>query len=271
VAEQPALHTIDAGGRRLSYLEAGSGEPLVLVHGIGGHSGSWPHQFAAFADSFRVIAWDAPGYGGSGPIGANEPTVQAYAAALAGLLRAIGVARPHLVGHSLGAIMVAAAIRDHGLDPRSMTLLQPVTGNGALPDEQRKAIHAGRALDMKTLGPQAFAAQRGRMILSKAASPAVADEAIAVMAAVPQAGYLDAWKMMCATDIFSVLDVRRPALVVCGSDDPVCPPAVARAVADRIPDAVFHCLADVGHYASIEAPDRFNALLRDFITGTGKA
>jgi pimeloyl-ACP methyl ester carboxylesterase len=261
----PDLQTATIDGLTVSWREAGQGEPLVLVHGIGGHSGCWRHQFASFARDHRVIAWDAPGYGGSDALPAARLTADGYAASLAALLRKLDVRRPHLVGHSLGSIMIATACHRNQIDGRTMTLLQPVTGSGTLSDSEREPIRLARIADMERLGPEEFASQRGRTILSRSTTATVADEAIEVMKAVPKAGYLAAWEMMCHSDISSVLETKRPVMVVCGADDPVCPPKTARSIADRIPASVYHCLDGVGHYASIEAPDRLERILRDFL------
>ncbi|MCC6778393.1 MAG: alpha/beta hydrolase [Hyphomicrobiales bacterium] len=261
----PDLRSTTVDGLTMSWREAGQGEPLVLVHGIGGHSGAWRHQLAAFAREYRVVAWDAPGYGGSDALPPERLTADDYAASLAALLRSLGVRRPHLVGHSLGAIIIATACRRDRIDGRTMTLLQPVTGSGMLPESEREPIRLARIADMRRLGPRAFAVQRGRSILSPSTPAAVADAAIEVMKAVPETGYLAAWEMMCRSDLFSALDSRRPALIVCGADDPVCPPEIARSIGDRLPAAVYHCLDGVGHYASIEAPDRLERVLRDFL------
>jgi pimeloyl-ACP methyl ester carboxylesterase len=161
--------------------------------------------------------------------------------------------------------MIATACHRDQIDGRSMTFLQPVTGSGTLSDSEREPIRLARIADMERLGPEEFAIQRGRAILSPSAPAAVADEAIEVMKAVPKTGYLAAWEMMCRSDIFSVLDTKRPVLVVCGADDPVCPPKTARAIVDCIPGAGYHCLDGVGHYVSIEAPDRLERILRDFL------
>jgi pimeloyl-ACP methyl ester carboxylesterase len=268
----PALQTMEIDGRTLAWREAGRGDPLVLVHGIGGYSGSWGRQFEAFASDFRVIAWDAPGYGGSTGFAAEHPNVEDYSAALAALLRAREVTAPHLVGHSLGSIMIASLCKTQGVAARSMTLLQPVLGSGTLPEAERQKIHDARAADMRALGPREFALQRGRTILSKSATPEAVAEATEVMVKVPQAGYLAAWDMMCRSDLFALLPRRSPTLVVCGKDDPVCPPANAQSVAGKIPGATLHCLEGVGHYAAIEAPERLNPLLRRFMaehTATG--
>lgn len=235
----PERCTIDIDGRKLTWLEAGRGPALVLVHGIGGHSGSWRHQFVAFSPTHRVIAWDAPGYGGSDAFGTGTPRATDYAAELAALLRALNVPSAHLVGHSLGSIFIASLCRTQGFSPEGLTFLQPVTGNGSLLARERENIRRSRIADMKTLGPREFAIQRGRQILGKSAPTAAAAEAVEVMIAVPEAGYLAAWETMCAEDLFAEIEPGRRTMVVSGSDDPVSPPRIGRTIAERIPGAVF--------------------------------
>lgn len=262
----PDLRTAIIDGATISWRETGQGEPLVLVHGIGGHSGSWQHQFAAFARDYRVIAWDAPGYGKSDVLPPDRLTAADYGQVLAALLEHLNVQRPHLVGHSLGSIMIESACHQGLIDARTLTLLQPVTGSGMLSDQDREPVRLARIADMERLGPIEFAVQRGRTILSRSTPADVADEAVEVMKAVPKEGYLAAWEMMCRSDIFSVLDTKRPTSVICGADDPVCPPKTAHMIADKLPGADFHCLDGVGHYASIEAPDRLDRVLREFLS-----
>jgi pimeloyl-ACP methyl ester carboxylesterase len=262
----PDLRTMTIDGRTLSWREEGQGESLVLVHGIGGHSVSWRHQFATFSPNYRVIAWDAPGYGGSDSLPTISPTAEEYATLLSVFLRRLDVDRPHLVGHSLGSIMIAAACHLNRIDAQTLTFLHPVTGSGSLPDSEREPIRLSRIADMERLGAAQFAVQRGRTILSASTPAALVDEAIDVMKTVPKAGYLAAWEMMCRSDIFQVIDSRRPVLIVCGSDDPVCPPNVARSIANKMTGAIYCCLDGVGHYASIEAPDRLESVLCYFLT-----
>ena len=54
--------------RAVHRVEAGNGEPLVFLHGVGGDSASWAPQIEAFSSGFRAIAWDMPGYGPSLPL-----------------------------------------------------------------------------------------------------------------------------------------------------------------------------------------------------------
>lgn len=261
----PALQMVKVDGLRIAWREAGSGSPLVLIHGIGGYSGSWENQFASFARDYRVIAWDAPGYGESEALADDELSVDGYASSLVGLLKALGAERSHLVGHSLGAIIISAASQDNAIQSQSLTLLQPVTGSGTLPPDERESVRLARIGDMKRLGAVRFAAERGRQILSRSTPADRIEDAVAVMKQVPEAGYLAAWEMMCRADIFAVLNESCPTLVICGADDPVSPPATGEAIAARVSGAQFHRLADVGHYASIEAPEALDDLIRRFI------
>lgn len=261
----PPLQSAEIGGAALAWREAGRGPALVLVHGIGGYSASWRPQLDALQDAFRVIAWDAPGYGGSA-LRSPRPHADDYAAALLALLDRLGIGAAHLVGHSLGAVFVAALCRLRPGLAQRVVFLHPVTGTGSLPPEQRDTVRNGRINDLKSLGMRGFAANRGRAILGSLGSPDALAEAIAVMADVPEAGYLAAWEAMCAADIFPDLGhVRGPALVVCGSADPVSPPATGERIAAALPDATFAVIDGLGHYGSLEVPDQVNRMLRDFL------
>jgi pimeloyl-ACP methyl ester carboxylesterase len=264
MSDLPERRTIRIDGRNLAWREAGHGPALVLVHGIGGHAGSWRHQFAAFAPTHRVIAWDAPGYGESDALPGVAHATD-YAASLAALLRSLNVFSAHLVGHSLGSIMIAALCRTQNFAAKTLTFLQPVTGSGTLPETEREAVRQARIKDMRALGPREFAVQRGKLILGKSATTLAIADAMEVMVAVPEVGYLAAWDMMCAEDLFSLIEPHRRTMVICGSDDPVSPPSTGQNIAARISSAEFHCLDGVGHYAAFEAPDRLNALIRAFI------
>jgi len=263
----PSLKKIASNGQEIAWREAGQGDALVLIHGIGGSSASWPQQFADFSPTHRVVAWDAPGYGGSSPLATSPARVEAYAESLVAWLDALDIRNASLVGHSLGSLftaIVAARLRPDLVE--RAVFLQPVTGNGQMQPDEREKVRQGRIRDMETLGPQAFAEQRGRTILARDIAPDIATHAIKVMADVPAKGYLAAWDAMCEGDIYPLLgDINCPVLVICGSEDPVSPQATGRQIASRLKNPKFELLPGVGHYASIEAPDRLKAILADFL------
>jgi pimeloyl-ACP methyl ester carboxylesterase len=112
------------GGAALSHWRRGEGEPLVLLHGLGGTRVIWEPVAAALARHREVIAVDLPGFGESAPLPEGvEPTAAALADAVAGFCAGAGVERPHVAGNSLGG-WVALELGRAGL-AASVTALSP--------------------------------------------------------------------------------------------------------------------------------------------------
>src|SRR5471032_2948354 len=109
---------------RFSYEAAGdpSTPPLVFLHGIGGAARAWRGQLDYFADSYRTIAWDMPGYGGSAPL-ANV-SIASLADALVDFLHATGAVRPVIVGHSIGGMIVQQLLISDPLIANAVVLAQ---------------------------------------------------------------------------------------------------------------------------------------------------
>jgi 2-hydroxy-6-oxonona-2,4-dienedioate hydrolase/4,5:9,10-diseco-3-hydroxy-5,9,17-trioxoandrosta-1(10),2-diene-4-oate hydrolase len=97
--------SVEFDGLKIHYDELGSGPALIFVHGGGpGSSGlsNFSRNMAAFADRYRVIAIDLPGYGQSTKLKITEPLWGYYARVLAGFIDVLGLGKAHLVGNSLG-------------------------------------------------------------------------------------------------------------------------------------------------------------------------
>jgi pyruvate dehydrogenase E2 component (dihydrolipoamide acetyltransferase) len=120
----PEPATIEAGGRRLRYLEMGTGEgpPVVFIHGFGGDLYSWQFNQEALAESRVTYALDLPGHGGSSKdLGGGD--VGALAAAVLDFMDAKEIAKAHLVGHSLGGAIALDLALNHPERVASATLL----------------------------------------------------------------------------------------------------------------------------------------------------
>src|ERR1700752_5371062 len=91
---------------RFGYETAGDSalRPLVFLHGIGGAARAWRGQIAAFGHRYRAMAWDMPGYGHSAP--RTNVSMATLADALQDFLDQVGAAKPVLVGHSIGGMIV---------------------------------------------------------------------------------------------------------------------------------------------------------------------
>ena len=108
----------------LAYTRTGSGEPMVLLHGLGPWRHAWDPVLPALAERFDVIAIDLPGFGDSDQLPAGADASPAgLAAAVGGLLDELGVTAPHIAGNSLGGWVALELARIR--QPASVTLLSP--------------------------------------------------------------------------------------------------------------------------------------------------
>jgi pimeloyl-ACP methyl ester carboxylesterase len=268
----PAPRTALIKGRALSWREAGDGAALVLIHGIGGSSESWAPMFGRFAGGWRVIAWDAPGYGGSALLDAPDCTAEAYAARLASLLDMRGVMTAHVVGHSIGAPIAAALWQARPSVVASLALVHPVAGFGGLDDAKRAELRAARLADINGLDMATFGQKRAPQILGAKADAATAAEVARIIAMIPEAGYRAMVEVMASANLVRALPgLAVPALVIAGEDDPVAPPDACRAVAAALPDAAFESCAGIGHYLPLEDPAAFGGRMEKFLSRHGGA
>ena len=164
------LRTIDADGSRFTYMEQGTGVPLVLLHGAGSGVRSWVRQLDTLSARCRVIAWDGPGYGDSTALPMDAPGPDEYIDALLKLVDALGVDRMHLVGHSLGAIQAARFARWHPERLLGLTLSSMSAGHARLPEAERTRLREARLSDLAALGVAGMAKKRGPRLLSSQAT-----------------------------------------------------------------------------------------------------
>jgi pimeloyl-ACP methyl ester carboxylesterase len=108
----------------INYHRQGSGEPLVLLHGVGHHWQAWRPVIALLADEFDVIACDSPGFGRSAPLPSGiEPTIPAYVDAFEWFLVELGLERPHVAGNSMGGAIALELARRRAV--RSASAFSP--------------------------------------------------------------------------------------------------------------------------------------------------
>lgn len=258
------VEAVETAAGRVGVRRAGAGADLVLLHGIGSGSGSWVYQLASLSDGWRVSAWDAPGYGDSDAL-PGEPDAGAYAAALAALLDALGVARCVLVGHSLGALIAARFAADHPDRVSTLVLADPAAGHAPLSPDERERRLADRLDRFDRLGPERHAEERAPALLSDDAPEEARTLVRWNMARLRRQGYAQAAGLLAQGDL--VADAARiavPGAVLCGAEDRITPPESCRDLAAAFEPAVpYYEIPGAGHASYIEAPERFDALLAE--------
>lgn len=244
----------------------GPGPVVALLHGIGSNGASFDGIVPLLPADWRVIVWDAPGYGGSRPLPMDWPVAADYAAALGRVLDGLGIGRAFLVGHSLGALMAGAFARTWPDRVERLLLASPALGHGVAPGGALSPQAQARIDDLTRLGPEAFAAARAaRLVHDAPAHPALVEKVRAGMAAVRPDGYAQAARMLASGDLAADLaQIRCPADVIVGAGDLVTPPSAAHKAYAAIPSALRGGLTTVtgaGHAIYHQAPGAFAAAI----------
>lgn len=252
---------------QLSWRVAGTGPALVLLHGIGSGAGSWQAQLAALSSRFRVLAWDAPGYGESSPLPMPAPLAADYAEALAASLDALAVDRAIVVGHSLGALVATAFAATRPERIAALVLVSPARGYGASDAATRQRVSEQRLGRLDALGIAGMAASRSAALCSPAAPAAVVERVRETMARISDGGYRQAVHLLVHDDLPTWLGKAvRPRAILCGELDTVTPPEGCRALAAQF-DLPYRELPGLAHACYVEGPDQFDAELLAVIEG----
>jgi pimeloyl-ACP methyl ester carboxylesterase len=251
--------------KSISYRETGTGQALVLLHGIGSSSAGWLFQ-AESLKGYRLIAWDAPGYGESDFLENREPRAADYAAALHGLLERLLLKDVVLVGNSLGCLMAGAYAAAHPERVRSMILLGPAGGWGDTSPAEREAKLQARLKQLDELGPEGLAESRSPTLVAAGSPPAALELVRWSQRRIRPQGYRQATHCLATGRLAeNGRFFKKPVLVACGSDDIITPEAGCKAIAAAFPLAEYRSLPGIGHAPHIEAPERINALIREFV------
>ena len=239
---------------------------MVLLHGVLADGRVWTETAKRLADSYTVIAWDAPGCGGS----SDHPPgfrMADHAAALDGFAAALGLDRPHLVGHSWGAVLALAAYQHRPSFPRSLVLADGYAGwAGSLPPADVPARLAAALAGLETLTPDGVVRTWLPSLFSPTADPRVVHGLAAIMRDLRPTAGADALRALAEADLRDVLPtIDVPTLIVHAELDVRSPLPVAEALAAAIPSAQLVVLPGVGHMSYLEAPDAFGSVVRTFL------
>ncbi|WP_051888744.1 alpha/beta fold hydrolase [Caballeronia sordidicola] len=257
----------------VSFREAGADKsfptPVVLLHGIGSGAASWVNQLDTLGRSRHVLAWDAPGYGESTPVGPASPIAQDYALALAAWLHAVHIRRCVLVGHSLGAIIAGAFAALHPSKVAGLLLLSPASGYGAASADLRESKREARLSMLEKLGPEGLAEQRSSNMLSRAANEEARLFVRWNMSRILPHGYRQATHLLANADLVS--DVARFSgriAVAVGNEDSITPPTACERIA-RAARVGLQVVPNAGHAGYVELPDVYASLIEIFCLSCG--
>jgi pimeloyl-ACP methyl ester carboxylesterase len=224
---------------------------LILVHGAGGSTASWPYQLRR-QPGWRVLAPDLPGHGSTG--GAPLGSIKGYAAAVWAWADELGIRRAALCGHSMGAAICLQMALDAPQRVSGLALLGAAARFSVNPQLLEKFSMAGRSPEgIKNMVQWSFA-RRAHEALRRAYARQLRANAPGVL-------YAD-FKACAAFDLGGqAQSLRLPALVLCGAEDQMVPAAHSQALSEALPGAQLQSIAGAGHMLMAEKPVEASAAI----------
>jgi pimeloyl-ACP methyl ester carboxylesterase len=252
----------------ITYRESGSKDSpaLVLLHGIGSTSAGWRLQYEPLGEHCRVVAWDAPGYGGSKPLPDESPSAEAYAQALGRWLDALGIDKAVIGTNSWGTPTAVVFARLHPERVRALVLGGPAAGYGSLPKEERERRTEARLARVRALGMKKMREEDAADLVAPGTRAEVI-EWITSAEGLHVEGYAQAARMLAAVDVPSeIVSVKCPIRIVSGEKDTRTPPeANAKRIAAAATHARLQTVPDCGHLPHLEYPEVFNAAVLEIV------
>ncbi|MES2303421.1 MAG: alpha/beta fold hydrolase [Pseudomonadota bacterium] len=265
--------TIDVGGIGTNYIQAGSGDPLILIHGSGPGVtayANWRGVIPDFAEQFACYAPDTLGFGYTDfPSDIHGFAMERWVAHLIGFMDALGITRAHFIGNSYGgALTLALAIRHPervgrivlmgaaGLEFELTDGLERVWGYEPSLDAMR---------DLMTTFAHDPALVKEEIVRSRyeASIRPGAQEAYASLFPEPR----QRWLAALASDEADLRALPHETLMVHGRDDVIVPLEQSIRFNQLIPNSELHVFGKCGHWTQIEKRDRFVELVMPFLKG----
>ncbi len=281
----PPISYVTVHGYRRAFRTAGSGPPLLLLHGIGDSSDTWDPVIDSLAEHYTVIAPDLLGHGRSDRPRADY-SIAAFACGMRDLISVLGFDRVTVCGHSLGggvAMQFAYQFPERcerlvlvctgGVGPKTHPLFHLVATPGVetllpllrLPGVKTTGSVGLRVLRWLDTDLGRDAGDLMRLFDALPDSPARSAFLRTLRAAVDRRGQVITMLDRC------YLAEGMPTLLIWGARDAIIPVDQAHLVHEAMPGSRLEIFADAGHFPHHTDPERFLAVLRDFLDTTEPA
>jgi pimeloyl-ACP methyl ester carboxylesterase len=240
---------VEADGFRIRYLEAGAGEPLVVLHGAGGLRQAPAH--ALLAGRRRVVLFEVPGFG-EGPANDRSGSLEELARTMLEAASALGLERFALLGTSFGGklalwLAVSAPERISALVLAAPAAVRPEGAPRRSPTERRALLYAHPERVAAPPAPDPAVEARQEALVQRLLGP-------------PRDQELEG----------RLADLAVPTLVLFGTEDRLVPPEMGRHYRELLPTCSLVFVYDAAHVMEEERPEAFAAVAGDFLDrGTG--
>lgn len=248
-------------GAAVRVVEAGTGAPVLLIHGVGLRAEAWGPQIEALSRDYHVMAVDMPGHGGSDML-PGEPLLPDYVRWAARVAEAIGLGPLSVAGHSMGALIGGGL----AVERPDMTRRAAVLNGVWRRSPEAKAAVLARAAEIGA-GARGIEAPLARWF--DAGQEPLRDLVAGWLAEVPRAGYAAAYRAFANGDetyADRLASVRCPFLALTADGDPNSTPAMAEAMAALTQNGRAVVISGHRHMVNLTAPEAVTADLRRWLS-----
>lgn len=251
---------VRVGDLEIAYLDGGSGEPLILVHGFGATKDNFTRVAAYLTPHYRVLIPDLPGFGDSFKPEHASYTIAQQVEWLYAFATALGVGRVHLGGSSMGGFIATLYALTHPDDVGSLWLLAPAGTQAAFDSELTRRISETGENMLVASTPEAFGRTMDFVVTRKPFMPYSVKRVMGQQAAANYRLHSRIFEEIGPAAESGLDDrlqhVTAPALVVWGTQDRVLSPAAAERYLTAMPNAQVIRMDGIGHLPMVEAPAR---------------
>jgi len=255
------------GEPRIAYDQAGKGDIVLFLHGIGGNRTNWRDQLPAFAAKYHAVAWDARGYGESddyqGPLDFGD-----FARDIVRLLDHLGADTAHIVGLSMGgriALDLAARFPER---IKTLTLSGTRASFAQRTEAERDEFVRLRQKPLVEDGkePADIAPIVAKTLMGRRSTDDHFQQLVESISVLHKDSYVKTIEASTYYDRSADLErIAVPTLLVYGGDDRLNSAELGREISGKIKGSKFVEIPDAGHLCNIEAPAEFNAAILQFL------
>lgn len=255
---------LTANGIDIHYTIEGEGPIVTMSHALGCNLSLWDEQARALSGRYRVLRYDTRGHGQTSPP-PSPYSLEQMTDDLYGLLNELGVSHTHFVGISMGGMIGQIFALKYPMLLQSLVLCSTTS---RYPTAVRSAwVERIRTVEANGVEPMVEPAiQRWFTPSFRKHQPDVMDRVRVMLRSTPAQGYIGCCYAIPTIDVTDRLgEVRCPALVIAGKDDPGTPVAMAREIQTALPSSELAILSPASHLCNLEQPEAFNRVLVGFL------
>jgi len=258
------LQELSAGHGAITAVRTGSGSDIVVLHSLLADRTAFDPVLPALAKKHRVTLFNLPGFHGSPPT--PLALMDAYVAAIEDGFDEFGIGKDAiLIGNGFGGTVALAFAFAHP-DRIFKLVVSDAAASFSPEGRQAFAVMADRVAEGGLGAIAEIAAKRVYSPAYLSAHPEAIEQRKVVLMGIAPKAFQAACKILQEADLTPELHkIRVPTLVICGQYDQATPPALTKAVADKIGGARYIELPGCGHCPPLEQPQQFLAAIRDFV------